>query len=173
MADASSPHLYAIALGSNRRHGRHGAPGAVLTAALSALELAGIAVARTSQTMSSAAIGPSLRCYANSVALIETPVDPPQLLAILKRIERDFGRRRGRRWGARVLDLDIILWSGGVWSGQGLSVPHRAWRERRFVTDPLASIAPDWSDPATGLTVHHIAHRLRRARPVDPAPRTA
>ncbi len=84
------------------------------------------------------------------------------MLARLKPIEARFGRRPGQHWGARVLDLDIILWSEGPWSSPGLTVPHPAFRERRFVLDPLLRVAPEWRDPLTGLTVRQLAHRLRR-----------
>lgn len=173
MADASNPHRYALALGSNRRHGRHGSPAFVLRAAATALGDAGLLVAALSPIMASPPLGPSRRRYANAAAIVETDIDPKQLLALLKRIERAFGRRPGRRWGARVIDLDIVLWTGGRWSGPGLIVPHLAWRERPFVTEPLVHIAADWRDPVSGLTVRHIARRLRHARAVDPAPRTA
>lgn len=173
MSDASAPHLYAIALGSNRHHGRYGAPKRVIDAALNALGDGDVDVLTDSGVIESDALGPSLRRYANAAAMIETALAPPALLALLKSIERDFGRRPGQRWGARVLDIDIILWSGGLWSTSALSIPHPHWRGRRFVTDPLARIVPDWRDPPTGLTVRHVAHRLRQPRPVDPAPRTA
>lgn len=173
MSDATAIHLYAIALGSNRRHGRHGAPKSVIDAALAALAAADARIVATSASVSSAPLGPSRRCYANAAALIETGLAPPALLALLKHIERAFGRRPGQRWGARVLDLDIILWSGGDWASPTLSIPHPHWHNRRFVTDPLARIAPNWPDPHSNRTVRHIAHRLRRGQPVDRVPRTA
>ena len=173
MSDAIALHRYAIALGSNRWHGRHGDPKSVIAAALAAIAATDATIVATSATLSSAPLGPSRRRYANAAALIETRLVPPALLALLKHIECTFGRRPGQRWGARVLDLDIILWSGGEWSSPALSIPHPHWRTRRFVTDPLAQIAPDWRDTQTNSTVRHIAHRLRRAQPVDPIPRTA
>lgn len=145
---------YAIALGSNR-HGRHGSPERELRAALAEL-----APAIASPILHTAPLGPSNRRFANAVAIVETDEDPPALLRRLKAIERAFGRRAGRRWGARVLDLDILLWSGGAWSGPGLTVPHPQYRVRGFVLDPLARIAPDWRDPLTGLTVRQLRARL-------------
>ena len=118
--------------------------------------------------MSSAPIGPSVRRFANAVVLIESDERPPELLARLKSIERAFGRRSGQRWGARVIDLDIIMWSGGVWHETGLVVPHIAFRERRFVLDPMVEIAPEWRDPISGFSVRQLASRARavdRARP--------
>ena len=105
------------------------------------------------------------RTYANATALVETRFDPLRLLKRLKNIERHFGRRRGARWSARVLDLDIILWSRGVWATPELTVPHRAFRHRSFVLGPLATIAPRWRDPLTGLSVRQMKARLDRRRP--------
>ncbi len=156
--------IYAIALGSNRRHGRHGAPAAVLAAALADLAAHGIEVLAVSPTIGSAPVGPSHRRYANAAALIATSLAPAGLLDRLKATESAFGRRRSRRWGARVLDLDIIFWSGGAWSGKTLAIPHPRWAERRFVVDPLLAIAADWRDPLSSRTVRHVAARLGRSR---------
>ncbi|MGA1798443.1 2-amino-4-hydroxy-6-hydroxymethyldihydropteridine diphosphokinase [Sphingomonas sp. 4RDLI-65] len=153
---------YAIALGSNRR-GRHGAPEREIVAALNAV---GRVVAQ-SPIIASAPLGPSNRRYANAVALIESAEDPSALLVRLKRIEREAGRRAGRRWGSRVLDLDIVLWSGGAWSSPGLTVPHAAFRTRGFVLGPLASLVPTWRDPLTGRTIRQLAHVVDRKRPRD------
>lgn len=151
---------YLIAVGSNRS-GRRGDPRAQVCAALA--ELGGVA----SPLVSSVPLGPSLRRYVNAVAVVDSDLDPPAMLAHLKAIERAFGRRRGRRWGARVIDLDIILWSGGAWRSPGLTVPHVEFRERDFVLAPLAALVPDWRDPVTGRTVRQLRARLtaRRAAP--------
>lgn len=146
--------VYLIALGSNRR-GRHGGPVDEVRAAAAA-----IGATAVSPISESAAIGPSSRRFANAAALIETDDLPLALLARLKGIERDFGRRRGRRWGARVIDLDIILWSGGAWRSRALTIPHAAFRSRDFVLTPLAVLAPDWRDPLSGLTVRQLHRRL-------------
>ncbi|GAA4812399.1 2-amino-4-hydroxy-6-hydroxymethyldihydropteridine diphosphokinase [Sphingosinicella ginsenosidimutans] len=153
---------YAIAIGSNRRHGRHGAPAGVVRAALR--EIGGVRI--VSPTLATPALGPAGRAFANAAAIVESDLDPERMLARLKRIERAFGRRRGRRWGPRVLDLDIILWSEGPWGGPGPVIPHPSFRTRRFVLDPLTRIAPDWRDPLTGLTVRQLHARLTRPRPV-------
>lgn len=148
-----------IVLGSNVRHHRHGAPRQVLRAAFERLEQAGIAVERRSRVIETAPHGPSLRRYANAAAVVAAPLEPEAMLAALKRIERAFGRRRGRRWSARVLDLDIILWAGGPWSGRGLTVPHVSFRRRDFVLIPAMEVAAAWRDPVTGLTVRQLARR--------------
>jgi 2-amino-4-hydroxy-6-hydroxymethyldihydropteridine diphosphokinase len=149
--------IYAIALGSNRR-GRHGSPEAEIAAALAALG----DVMAVSPLLRTPPIGPSKRRFANAVALIATDEDPPSLLDRLKAIERSFGRRRGRNWGARVIDLDIILWSEGAWGDRRLMVPHARFHERDFVLRPLLAVAPDWRDPVSGLRIRHIAYRLAK-----------
>ncbi|MEI9851147.1 MAG: 2-amino-4-hydroxy-6-hydroxymethyldihydropteridine diphosphokinase [Sphingomonas sp.] len=145
---------YAIALGSNRR-GRHGSPEREVRAALAAIG----GVAAVSPLVRTRPLGPSHRQFANAAAIVETGEAPPALLRRLKAIERAFGRRRGIRWGARVIDLDIILWSEGAWASPGLTIPHPEFRARRFVLDPLVLLVPWWRDPLTGLSVRQIAAR--------------
>ena len=152
---------YAIALGSNRRS-RHGSPAETVRAAAAA-----IGAGRMSRVRLTPALGPAGRGFANAVALVESELDPPALLARLKQVERDFGRRGGRRWGPRVLDLDIILWSGGTWGGDGLIVPHSEFRRRRFVLEPLAEIAPAWRDPIGGATIRQLLFRLEKRHPSE------
>ncbi len=152
---------YAIALGSNRRT-RHGAPADTIRAAAGELE-----VLRLSRIIATPAVGPAGRSFANAAALLESELDPLQLLRLLKSLERDFGRRAGRRWGPRSLDLDLILWSGGSFAGERLVIPHPSFRERSFVLAPLSEVAAEWQDPVTGLTVRQLHRRLLRPRPVD------
>ena len=152
---------YAIALGSNRRS-RHGSPAQTVRAAAEA-----IGAERLSRIRLTPALGPAGRGFANAVALVESALDPAALLDRLKRIERDFGRRGGRRWGPRVLDLDMILWSQGSWGGDGLVIPHPEFRRRRFVLEPLAEIAPGWRDPITGASVRQLLFRLVQPRRVS------
>jgi 2-amino-4-hydroxy-6-hydroxymethyldihydropteridine diphosphokinase len=151
---------YAIALGSNRRS-RHGSPAATLRAALAAIG----GVRAVSKIRTTPALGPAGRSFANAAAIVESPLTPDALLAKLKAIERAFGRRPGRRWGPRVLDLDIILWSEGGWGGPGPIVPHPAFRDRAFVLQPLAEIAPGWRDPVSGATMRQLLARLTAPRP--------
>jgi len=156
-------HLYAIAIGSNRPHGRHGRPPHVVEAAIARLDQ-DFGLFDASPILLNRAHGCAGRDFANAVALVESDLDPPAMLAGLKRIEREFGRRRGRRWGPRVLDLDIVDWSGGRWRSRPLSVPHPGAAGRDFVIGPLAVIAPGWR-LERGLAARHLAHRLARRRP--------
>ncbi len=164
---------YLIALGSNQRHHRHGPPDCVLRAALEALELSGIKVAATSPIIASVPLGPSLRRYANAAAVVGTRLEPEALLAALKDIEAEFGRRSGgQRWSSRVLDLDIVLWSGGAFGSAELTIPHPAFRDRDFVLTPALVIVPDWRDPLSNLSMRQLHSRLtkRLTRP-RPLPR--
>lgn len=157
---------YLIALGSNRRS-RHGSPAQAIAAAIAALAGTGETVRAVSPVLASAPVGPSARRFANAAVLVDSVLTPPALLAALKEIERGFGRRRGRRWGARPIDLDLILWSSGEWHSPGLTVPHPAFRQRAFVLAPARAIAPDWRDPATGLTIRQLHRRLTAPRPAN------
>ena len=156
-------HLYAIAIGSNRPHGRFGRPPGVVEAAIARLD-EDLGLFDASPILLNAAQGGAGRDFANSVALVESNLDPPQMLSRLKSLEREFGRRPGRRWGPRVLDLDIALWSGRKWKSRTLTVPHPGLAKRGFVLHPLAAIAPGWRVEGA-LTVRHLAHRLARRRP--------
>ncbi|HSJ79342.1 MAG TPA: 2-amino-4-hydroxy-6-hydroxymethyldihydropteridine diphosphokinase [Erythrobacter sp.] len=156
---------YLIALGSNRRHGLYGPPPGVVHAAMEEIAALGTVSAR-SAIMASAPMGAAQRRFANAALVLESDLTPPALLAALKRMEREFGRRRGQRWGDRVLDLDVVLWSGGIWRSKGLTIPHAAYAQRGFVLAPARAIASDWRDPASGLTLAHLHARLTRRRPL-------
>jgi 2-amino-4-hydroxy-6-hydroxymethyldihydropteridine diphosphokinase len=159
------PHLYAIAIGSNRPHGRHGGPTGVVQAAIAELDRT-FALFDASPLLLNPASGGAGRDFANAVAILESPLDPPAMLAALKAIERAFGRRPGRRWGPRVLDLDLLAWGGGRWADRQLTIPHPALERRAFMLLPLASMAPQWKLRGA-LTARQLAARLgkRRTRP--------
>jgi 2-amino-4-hydroxy-6-hydroxymethyldihydropteridine diphosphokinase len=154
--------LYAIAIGSNRPHGRFGRPTGVVEAAIARLD-AVFGLFDCSPIILNPAAGGAGRDFANAVVLIESALEPPQMLARLKAIERDFGRRQGRRWGPRVLDLDIVLWSGGTFHSRRLTIPHSQLAQRDFVLGPLSTIAPNW--PVGSLKVRHLTSRLARRPP--------
>ena len=160
MSDAT--HLYAIALGSNRRHVRYGLPAGVVAAAVARLD-AEFELFDASPIILNKAVGGAGRDFANAVALVESRLEPGPMLVRLKAIERDFGRRRGRRWGERVLDLDLVAWSGGRFRSRGLTIPHPQLCERDFVLGPLQTIAPGWRI-ARGLAARHLVSRLGKRR---------
>jgi 2-amino-4-hydroxy-6-hydroxymethyldihydropteridine diphosphokinase len=149
-----------VAIGSNRCHGRHGRPEGVVRAAIAALPR----VVAASKVIATMPLGPGTRRYANAVAALDWAGALPDLLALLQRMEQDFGRRRAMRWGDRVLDLDIIAAGPVVLTTRRLTVPHPQLAQRRFVLDPLVSVAPDWRHPLSGLTARQLRTRLLRPK---------
>jgi 2-amino-4-hydroxy-6-hydroxymethyldihydropteridine diphosphokinase len=98
--------------------------------------------------------------YLNAAVVGETSLTAANLMQRLLDLERERGRTRSSVRAARTLDLDLILYGDAIISEPGVTVPHPRFRERRFVLQPLAEIAPDWIDPVTGLTIAHLATRL-------------
>jgi 2-amino-4-hydroxy-6-hydroxymethyldihydropteridine diphosphokinase len=87
--------------------------------------------------------------YLNGVALVDTTLSAPALLAVLHDIENDFGRTRTERWGDRTLDLDLIVFGDLVEDGN-LVVPHPRAHERTFVLAPWLELDPDAVFPGRG-----------------------
>ena len=157
------PHLYAIAIGSNRMHGRHGRPAGVVEAAIAELDRRFDLFDASPILLNPAAHGAG-RDFANAVALVESECEPREVLAELHAVERAFGRRRGKRWGPRVLDLDILAWDGKPVRARNLKVPHPMLERRAFMLLPFSQVAPTWRI-RDGLTVRHLAARLARRAP--------
>jgi 2-amino-4-hydroxy-6-hydroxymethyldihydropteridine diphosphokinase len=94
--------------------------------------------------------------FLNAVLQVETTLFPLQLLARVRQIERDMGRRRVTPKGPRNIDIDILFYGRVVIATAELEVPHPRIAQRRFVLDPLAEIAPDFRHPLTGKTAHEM-----------------
>jgi 2-amino-4-hydroxy-6-hydroxymethyldihydropteridine diphosphokinase len=112
--------------------------------------------------------------YVNAVARVRTRLAPEELLRVLQRLEDAAGRVRGKRWGPRVLDLDLLLFAGEIILTPELVVPHPEMPRRAFVLAPLAEIAPDAWHPALGKSAAELLNELDAAelavlRP-DPGP---
>jgi len=96
--------------------------------------------------------------FANSVIEIETELGSAELLKQLKAIEEQMGRKRakGKRWGSRIIDLDILLYDMEIIEKRNLKVPHKRLPERRFVLLPLSELAPQLIHPSLNLSVSEM-----------------
>jgi 2-amino-4-hydroxy-6-hydroxymethyldihydropteridine diphosphokinase len=95
----------------------------------------------------------------------ETMLSARELLNELLAIEQAAGRTRPSPMAPRTLDLDLILYGDQRIQERGLAVPHPRFRERLFVLEPLADLAPDLVDPESGQTISALLARARRANP--------
>lgn len=95
--------------------------------------------------------------FLNAVVELETTLAPGELLAELKAIEKQLGRKGTEPWGPREIDLDILIYDGLVFSDDTVQVPHPDIGNRRFVLLPLREIAPDLVHPVNGMTVSELA----------------
>ncbi len=98
--------------------------------------------------------------YFNAVAELETVLDPFELLRVLQQIEAQLGRVRTVRWGARTLDLDLLLYEDRIIETPDLKVPHPRLATRRFVLEPLSEIAPLAVEPVTKRTIAELLVEL-------------
>src|SRR5512138_592001 len=98
--------------------------------------------------------------FLNAAAIGESPLSAPAILDVLLAVEQGFGRERPYVGAPRTMDLDLILYGDSIISAPGLIVPHPRFRERRFVLEPLAEIAPQWVDPVTGKTIRELLDLL-------------
>jgi 2-amino-4-hydroxy-6-hydroxymethyldihydropteridine diphosphokinase len=99
--------------------------------------------------------------FVNYVVKIETPLEPLDLLARLKSVEREIGRTRDSvRFGPRVLDLDIIFYDKLVMDHRLLVIPHPRMHKRRFVLKPLCDIDPNINHPVFQRTMQSLLDDL-------------
>jgi len=91
--------------------------------------------------------------YINAAGIIHTTLSPWELLEVLQKIEADFGRIRTERWGARTLDIDILLYEDRIVELPTLTIPHIEMLHRQFVLEPANDIAADWVHPLTQQTI--------------------
>ncbi len=158
-----------IGLGSNLRHGNYGPPAAVLRAAIGALSNYGIRVGACSRLVHSVPWGPKQPRFTNGVVRAETAAAPDAVLAALKAIEQAFGRKSGRRWGPRVLDLDLLAYDQCQLRSPRLTLPHPGLGVRPFVLWPACEVAPMWRHPGLRLTLHQLAVRAGGRKSLRPA----
>lgn len=156
-----------LALGANLQS-RWGAPPATFARAVALLREGGVVVRWASSLYRTKAVGPGLQeSYYNAIVAAETDLPPSVLLRFVKGLERQAGRRRGRLWGPRPLDIDLIDYKGVGLGKAGrirlpgqLILPHPELHRRSFVLAPLAEALPDWRHPRLGASAAQLRKRL-------------
>jgi len=98
--------------------------------------------------------------YVNCIAQIAVTKSPFELLKGLMNIESAMGRVRRKRWEARIIDLDILLFGQEIRESHNLIIPHPLMHKRRFVLEPLAQLAPDLVHPVFKLTIRELLNKL-------------
>jgi 2-amino-4-hydroxy-6-hydroxymethyldihydropteridine diphosphokinase len=110
--------------------------------------------------------------FFNAVCRVTTGLEPQALLRFLKNLEREIGRRpRGRRWGPRPIDLDILLYDDRVVDAPELNIPHPRLAERAFVLVPLCELAPELRHPLLGKPMKDLLASVGKKGVTKIAPR--
>jgi 2-amino-4-hydroxy-6-hydroxymethyldihydropteridine diphosphokinase len=149
----------AIGLGSNLGDSR-----SILTSAIDRLRShPQIEVSAVSSWYTTAPIGPPQPDYLNGCATLQTSLEAMDLLNSLHSIEAEFGRVRQEFWGARTLDLDLLLYDDLIIDLPTLKVPHPRMLERAFVLVPLSEIAPDAIEPKSGQSIVTLCKQLEHS----------
>lgn len=143
-----------VALGSNLGDRRANIQEALATIA----ELPNTRIVKQSSLYESEPHGNAKTWFVNGVVELESDLTPENLLKKLLAIEKAMGRKRvkGKRWGSRVIDLDILFHGSVVLQKRNLEIPHPRMAERRFVLMPLAELAPQLLHPVTQSTVSEM-----------------
>lgn len=156
-----------VAIGGNLAS-RFGPPAATCAAAVDAIERAGLAVVRRSRWYRTAPVPASDQpWFVNGVVAVATALAPAAVLDVLNRVEAAFGRVRGERNAARVIDLDLLAYGAVVLDTPRLTLPHPRLGERAFVLLPLADVAPDWRHPVTGAAVADLIAALPAGQAIE------
>lgn len=157
-------HIAAIALGSNL-NSQWGDPPANLREAIRRIGQLGN-VRAVSSMRETAPVGYTDQPdFTNAALLLETELEPLDLMRALLEIERAMGRDRSAAVppkGPRIIDLDLLLVDSFILNTPELTLPHPAMHERRFVLEPLAEIAPEMRHPISGKTAAHMLRELER-----------
>jgi len=163
------PHRAYIGIGSNLGDRKANA----LEAVDRVSKLPTTRLVRASSLYESEPLGDAKTWFVNSVIEIETDFPPDELLKRLKAIEKAMGRKRvkGKRWGSRIIDLDILLCDQEVVEKRTLKVPHPEMHKRRFVLMPLAELAPHVVHPQLGHSVSALLATVKDAKRVTLLPR--
>ena len=120
-------------------------------------------IAKTSSLYESEPLGDAKTWFINNVLEVETEFEPEELLKRTRAIEAAMGRKRvkGKRWGSRIIDIDLLLFDNQTVSKRTLKIPHPELHKRRFVLMPLAELAPHVTHPALGSSISELLGALK------------
>lgn len=99
---------------------------------------------------------PNQDLFLNQVVMLNTTLDPRDLLDKISRIERDLGRERKEKWGPRVIDIDILFYGKRVIRDKGLEIPHPELHKRAFVLVPMMEIAGEFEHPVLNKPIDEL-----------------
>lgn len=121
-------------------------------------EISDLRIVKQSSLYESEPHGNARTWFVNAVIEVETELPADQLLKRLKAIEAAMGRKRvkGKRYGSRIIDLDILFFNNEVVEKRTLKVPHPRLQDRRFVLAPLSELAPQLVHPKLNVTVSEL-----------------
>src|SRR5262245_54607506 len=164
------PHRVHIGIGSNLGDRRANTVEAIEQVG----QLPGTRVVRASSLYESEPLGDAKTWFVNSVIEIESELGADALLKKLQAIEEAMGRKRvkGKRWGSRIIDLDILLFDQDVIDKRTLKIPHPEMHKRRFVLLPLAELAPQVIHPQLGQSISTLLATVKDPKRVVLLPRS-
>lgn len=158
MTKRAEPATAYLALGSNM-----GEREQLIKDAIGRLGNCGVKVLRVSKLIETAPYGVTDQpAFLNCALEAETSLSPAELLAATMSIEKALGRVRLKRWGPRVIDIDIIFYGSEIIGAPGLTVPHPDMQNRTFVLGPLCELNPAFVHPALKVSLQELLRRLTR-----------
>jgi dihydroneopterin aldolase / 2-amino-4-hydroxy-6-hydroxymethyldihydropteridine diphosphokinase len=104
--------------------------------------------------------------FLNMAVEAETCFPPVELLAMLKKIEKDMGRQETVKWGPRIIDLDVLLYDDITLNTEALVVPHPLMHEREFVLVPLAELAGEFIHPVLKKKIGDLLNEIKRNKTI-------
>lgn len=105
--------------------------------------------------------------FYNQVIEVDTSLNPEHALDIILGIEHTMGRVRDKKWGPRIIDIDILLWENEILKTSSLTIPHAGLPERKFTLMPLAEVAPDYIHPELLKSISQLLEACTDPLPVE------
>lgn len=158
------PHRVYVGLGSNLGDRKAN----IREAEERLVQLPSTRIVKASSLYESEPHGNAKTWFVNSVLEIETDFEPEELLKRTRGIETVMGRKRvkGKRWGSRIIDIDLLLMDNQTVNKRTLKIPHPEMHKRRFVLLPLAELAPHVTHPHLGVSMSELLGGLKDLKKV-------